>query len=254
MSRVLEGCCVLNTRPSHQADELTRSIQALGGKVISCPALAISPLPSEWKETLAPLHTFHLAIFISANAVNHFFTIVQAEHWPSTLPIIAIGPATAAKLNLLHLHVDSVPSLAESESLLTLPCFTKIKNKRILLIKGKGGRDFLSLTLQKQHAFVTELPVYERTIPQLPTNYLEQIWRNDHINIILFTSEQAMKQLFVMLEESAHEWLKNKPCLVISQRLHHAATALGIKTIFCTRPDAILQGLVAAHPFKRNLP
>ncbi|MCX7116251.1 MAG: uroporphyrinogen-III synthase [Gammaproteobacteria bacterium] len=254
MSGPLTGCCVLNTRPIHQAQALTESIQTLGGEVISCPALAISGLSPEWKNTLPPLHTFDLAIFISANAVSHFFSAIPAAHWPTTLPVVAIGPATAAKLQQLCINIDSVPALANSETLLTLPSFAHLSNKKILMIKGKAGRDFLSLTLRQQQALVTEVAVYERTMPDIPTDYLEQIWRNAPINIILFTSEQAMKHLFIMFGTAAHEWLKNTPCLVISQRLAHAATALGIKTVFTTRPDTLLTGLVAAYTLKRNTP
>lgn len=243
MKPILSGLCVLNTRPTQQAEPLTKAIQALGGKVISCPALEIRGLSTHWEKHLP---SFDNAIFTSQNAVNFFFDRVPAATWPQC-PTFAIGQATAKTLSNFNIHIQRLASQSSSEGLLALPELQQVSQQHFLLIKGQNGRTVISTTLTERGAVVTELAVYERVLPKYPTSFLQKIWRESPINIILFTSQQAMEQLFTLLGEEAIPWLRKTPCLVVSERLAHHARMMGIKTVFVTKPESLVEGLIEIH-------
>lgn len=245
MTNPLQGLRVLNTRPEHQARALSRRIIQAGGQAVNCPALAIAAPETPWLSKLPPLKNIDLAIFISANAVDFFFKGLDAinQPWPETITVIAIGQATAKALNQLAIDVDALPAHEDSEHLLQLDPFQNSANKNILLIKGKEGRTFIEKNLIQNKAQLFTLEVYQRLLPSYDPNELNSIWQNDAVDIILFTSEQGMLNLFRMFGPKARHWLCETPCLVISQRLAVAAKKQGIKKIVISSPTTIFETL-----------
>ena len=67
----LRGLRVLVTRPAHQADDFCAGLEREGARAIRFPAIAIGPPPdaAAVAAIAASLARFHLAIFISVNAV-----------------------------------------------------------------------------------------------------------------------------------------------------------------------------------------
>ncbi|WP_238583819.1 uroporphyrinogen-III synthase [Legionella brunensis] len=244
----MQGLRVLNTRPLEQGKLLSSSIVAAGGIAIECPALAIEAL----KFSLPNLHHATQAIFISANAVNYLFDKLKQQHilWPSAIKTIALGQGTAAALRKQNVLIDCLPDEATSESLLTLSTLQDIKGKTVLLFKGEGGRTTISETLIARGANLNIIEVYKRIMPNFKQQYLDSLWRENAVDIILFTSQQAMQNIFTMFGKAAHVWLCNTPCLVISERLAEAAALLGIRQIMVSNPETILQTL---HQFNEGL-
>ncbi len=214
--------------------------------------MAIESNEKTWFSSLPDLVTVDQAIFISGNAVKYCFKTL-AEHkltWPSSIEVIAVGQATAQNLMNHGIRVNSVPSHATSEDLLTLAAMQKIKGKIVLLVKGEGGRTLISETLQARGAHLISLAVYRRVMPAHEQQDLHSIWQDNAVDIILFTSQQAMNNIFTLLGKNAHTWLCNKPCLVISERLAKLASLLGIHTVIISRPETILTTL---HQFNQGL-
>ncbi|WP_028388659.1 uroporphyrinogen-III synthase [Legionella fairfieldensis] len=241
----LQGLRVLNTRPVEQAKALSQAIETAGGTAIECPALTIVPTSRAWLSSLPVLHKVDQAIFVSANAVTHFFTSLKQERlqWPSTIQIIAIGPATATALAQYHIRVDWIPAITDSEHLLKLEIMRAIHHKTILLIKGEEGRDVLEKGLTARGTNLIPVNVYRRQLPEPNPQYISSLWHNDAVDIILFTSEQAMNNLFTLFGEEAYTWLCSKPGLVISKRLAEAAALAGIQTILVSSPENLLKTL-----------
>lgn len=239
----LHGLRILNTRPLHQASSLSQLIEAANGKVLSCPALEIIPTPPTWVETLPLLAQFNYVIFTSTNAVNYFFAGFNSFNWPKLMCTTAIGKATALALENYNIHVDFIPSIATSEQLLMLKPFQECSGKNVLLVKGKGGRDVISTQLNARNAQITELAVYQRILPKLNSQQLKRWWREDALDIILITSNEAMQNLFLLFEKISHEWLKQKTWVVISERLMDEAKALGIKHVKLCNHETIIKSL-----------
>jgi uroporphyrinogen-III synthase len=238
----LHNLRVLNTRPLAQAKELSCAINNTGGIAVECPALKIEATNQQWLSSLPNLEKAEYAIFISANAVEYFFTALKQQrlYWPATVKVVAIGQGTASSLRKHGISAHLIPSQADSEHLLALAELQMVRKKTILLLKGEGGRPLIADILTSRGATVWSFDVYKRTKPEIDQQYLYSLWRDDAVDIILFTSQQAMRNIFALFDEGAHAWLCSKPCLVISDRLAKSAALLGMRTILVSSPETIL--------------
>lgn len=245
MSDSLQGLRVLNTRPQGQAQALSSAIRAAGGMVIELPTLVIKATPA-WLKHLPDLKQVHQAIFVSANAVEQCFTQLQQAglHWPTTIKVIAIGHGCAAALKKFNLPIHALPERADSEHLLALPSLRAPQEQNILLFKGAGGRTLIAESLLSKGVNLHALNVYQRVMPKINHQFVKSIWRDDLVDIILLTSEQSMHHLFKLFEEDAHHWLRQKTCLVISERLAQVASSLGMNTIIRSHPDGMMNALI----------
>ena len=241
----LRGLRILNTRPLEKGQALHQAICDVGGVSIDLPALTIEPTANEWLKNLPNLNHINQAIFISSNAVTYFYLALEQKQltWPATINTTAIGNTTAATLAKWQIHVDHVPSIADSEHLLQLNPLQHVKNQTILLVKGEGGRMDITKTLLARGANLISVNVYRSILPNTEQKFIHSLWHDDQVDIILFTSQQAMHNIFTLFGEAARVWLCSKPCLVISERLAEAAFTLGMRTIIVSRYDTILNTL-----------
>nr|HAT8714452.1 uroporphyrinogen-III synthase [Legionella jordanis] len=248
MTKTLNNLRILNTRPKAQAKDLKKAIEAEGGVALDCPALAIQELSFQTPD----LNSLEIAIFVSSNAVHYFFKSLRSQNipWPSSIAIVAVGHATANALLHYNLRSSNIPKGCNSESLLAIELLQQVKEKKILLVKGEGGRTLIAETLVNRRAELISLDVYKRVMPGYDSQYLQTLWQDKAVDIILFTSEQAMYNIFQMFGPSAHSWLCNTPCIVLSQRLAKAASSLGMQRIIISKPEAILETL---HQFNQGL-
>ena len=245
MKKPLHGLRILNTRPLEQGLALHQAISDAGGISVDLPAIAIEPTANDWLKKLPNLDTLNQAIFISSNAATHFYSALKQQQlaWPSAIKITAIGNASASALEKWNIRIDNCPLIADSEHLLQLEILQQVQNQTILLVKGVGGRMHIATTLQKRGAKLISLDVYQRVLPTTQQNSIYSVWHDDLVDIILFTSHEAMHNLFSLFGDSARSWLCSKPCMVISERLAEAAFMLGIQAIILSRYDTMLSTL-----------
>lgn len=237
----LNGLRILNTRPLEQGKALSQAITDAGGIAIEFPTISIEATHADWFSRLPELTQIKQAIFISTNAVNYFFNRLDRHDvdWPSSIQIIAVGKASGEALSMRGLTSHHIPAIADSEHLLALNTLQQIKHQTILLIKGEGGRPLIAETLCSRGAHLVSLPVYRRVLPELSEQYINSLWHDDAVDIILFTSQQSMSNLFTLFGKEAHAWICSKPCVVISERLSKEAALLGMRTIITSRYDVI---------------
>ncbi len=242
----LNGLRILNTRPLGQNLQLQEDILSSGGVSIALPALSIEPTPDTWLNQLPNFVEIDIAIFISANAVSYFFESLRNHGlaWPSSIQNIAIGKATGNMLSKYNVRLDEVPKIADSEHLLALESLQQVSNKKILLVKGVNGKQEIEHTLFKKQAILFSVDVYRRVLPCIEQELIDSLWHDDLVDIILFTSLQAMHHLFVLFGEVKTSWLCSKPCVVISERLAHEAYALGINTVLVSQYDKLIDTLL----------
>jgi uroporphyrinogen-III synthase len=252
MSTLL-GLRVLNTRPKLQAQTLSQEIINAHGQVIECPLLEINATATVWMNNLPPLDTVDIAVFISSNAVHYCFEALLREkiQWPQHIHNIAIGHATAKTLQKYHIAVHDIPDVADSEHLLECAALKKPWNKKILLFKGIGGRPLIEQSLLQQKAGLHLFEVYERTLPKIDQKFLNSIWQERLVDIILLTSEESMQHLFLMFGDAAHDWLCDTPCLVLGHRLAQSAASLGFKKVILSRPNQIMDTLFDYYQSKK---
>ena len=232
---------ILNTRPAPQNHSLSVAINNSGNIAIELPTIQ-TEATTEWFPLMPCLSTIKYAIFISPNAVNYYFTGLAQNnvYWNNNIFVIAIGTATSAALQNYNIKVDLLPSKSDSENLITLSCLQNIQQQSILLIKGTTGRTLIEQTLVQRGALLTILKVYNTRIPKYNSDFLNELWRNKNIDLILYTSQQGIYNLFTLFAPHTHSWLKKIPSLVISERLNFYAKEFGIKNIITCSYDQII--------------
>jgi uroporphyrinogen-III synthase len=244
----LRGAGVLVTRPAHQADRLCRLIEAHGGRAVRFPAVEIRE-PRELenaKSLLAAANGFDLVVFVSANAVDS-----AADHLPSPLraTVAAVGEATARALRRHGLEPSILPvGSADSEGLLAAPGLADVTGRRVLIVRGEGGRPLLGDALAKRGAEVRYAEVYRRALPASDPAALLSRWR-ETVDVVTVTSRELLDNLLVLLGDAGRARLLATPLVVISDRLAATARAAGFTRVAVAASaldDAVLEGVLRA--------
>ena len=123
-------------------------IEKRKGIPLLLPTLVISPFLEEARavENRLLLTDADIAVFISKNAVSHALDLFP--HIVDTLlgkTVLAVGQATARCLKVSGFGKVGQVDTGGSEALLRLPELneTAIREKRIVIIRGQGGREEL---------------------------------------------------------------------------------------------------------------
>jgi uroporphyrinogen-III synthase len=227
MNDRLRGLGVLVTRPTLQSQALCDKIIQLGGKPIPFPALEIRPvLPAP----LIPTGQ-DIILFVSPNAVRIGLPLLPTV--PSLPSVGAVGQGTAALLRAEGVTVDIVPSDQwDSEGLLEHPFLQDLSDKRVLIIRGQGGRSLLSDTLTARGALVRYAEVYRRCLPNIDSVSILERWESE-VDLIYASSNEILDNLFILLGKPGGERLRRTPLMMVSKRGVEHARSLGCKSIFC---------------------
>lgn len=227
----LNGRNIVITRPLGQANKLTSLIEEAGAKAHLFPLLEITPLTDyqDFDEKIKQLNQVDWAIFISSNAVQNSLPRIlkQLGHVPPNLKFAAIGPKTAADLAEFGIKNTLTPQdRFDSEALLALPEMQAIKNQKILIFRGIGGREVLADTLKQRRAFVEFAESYQRVNPQKNLISLELLASQNRLDAIVVTSSEAMRYLLEMANDA--EWLKKVKLCVNHARIAGQAKTAGL--------------------------
>jgi uroporphyrinogen-III synthase len=229
----LKNMRVLVTRPSPSGEKLCQLLAEHGAIPVHFPTIEIQSKQNDadFMKNLTNLGTQDWLIFISPQAVYTSIASIRNHwpHFPPTLKLAAIGAGTAEALKEAGYLVDAIPSIWNSEGLLSLSAFENIKNLQIMLVKGKGGREVLTQTLIKRGAIVNELIAYERKLPSILISF-----DISTIDAIIGSSYEAVHNLCSLIEEKKLTQLFNIPLLVPSERIKILARDLGFQTIWVT--------------------
>lgn len=212
--------------------------------------MIIEPLPDDWLQQLPPLTTVDIVIFVSTNAVHHFFTGLHTHGitWPKSVTVIAIGQTTANALMSYHQGPLYQPLIADSEHLLQLDSVQQVTDKTVLLVTGGNSRPLIATTLRDKGASVYDIPVYQRLPPEKNLDFTHALWQDDAIDVVVLLSQEATANVLTLFAEEAKAWILSKPCIVISPRLAKAAHAAGFQTVITTPYADLLTTLASmAH-------
>ena len=226
----LTGRTILITRPLGREGNLRGLIEQAGGSVLHYPVFKIQTPSDIEVESLArirdQLHSFSMAIFISATAVeqSQIYFPVLPEH----LTIVSIGSKTTQALDMHNIQTDIEATEHNTESLLQSPQLQapKIQGQRILIFRGEGGRALLGDTLVRRGAQVRYVETYHRKIPPLPPLTEQQINTLDAVTI---SSNEGLDNLVTLMEDPS--LLIDVPIIVPGERAASLAKQHGFKVI-----------------------
>lgn len=245
----LAGIHIAVTRPPEQATKLTAAITGAGGEVISFPLLDIKALDDlgAFDAAVSPLSQFDWAVFISSNAVQYGMPLLQKKGIPANLKFAAIGPTTAASLQGYGIAEVLTPSERfDSEALLALPALQQMQGKRVLIVRGVGGREVLAETLKQRGADVVFGECYRRVNPQSSAECLQQAYATGQLQGIVVTSTEALRFLLALAGEAG--WLKRTPVFVNHARIAEQAHASGLIAFSADQSgDTAMLSLLQTH-------
>lgn len=224
---------VLVTRPLGQGEGLCRLAEAAGYEVYYLPAIEIrDPADGAPLQTLVEsLDRYDLAVFISVNAVTHGLDFILAQRrWPRQVKIATVGASSAAALGEYGLVPDLVPAQHfNSEALLALDEMRDMHGKRVVILRGSGGREHLRETLLARGAEVDYVEVYRRVCPEVDQQLMRSLLQQGALDVVTVTSNETLENLLAMAGPEGQPLLHGLPLVVASERQALLARQLGFR-------------------------
>jgi uroporphyrinogen-III synthase len=242
----LAGIGVIVTRPQRPAAVLATRIAALGGRPLIWPAIVILP-PADGRQ-LADVHArlddYDIAIFVSANAVEHGGRAQRP--WPAHLRVYAPGQGTAEALAQAGIQDARMPQTSwDSEGLLELPELADVRGKRVVIFRGEGGREFLGNALRARGAIVDHVPCYRRVAPQSGADGLVETMRDGRAHALTLTSAEGLVNLMNAVGLEGRAYLTAIPAFSVHARIAERAREYGLPAVETAGGDAgLLAGLL----------
>ncbi|WP_438395732.1 fused uroporphyrinogen-III synthase HemD/membrane protein HemX [Caballeronia sp. DA-9] len=254
---------VVITRPSGQSIALIAMLERAGFAPFEFPLIDIgpaadtAPLQAALGELYAPAELgFALVVFVSPNAIQHAFAALSAP-WPTHVALGVVGPGSVAALARQGIAAPAYTVISpgadatitetptdpryDSEALYAaiMSHFGPdgLKNKRVLIVRGDGGREWLADTLVDAGANVEKVAAYTRIVPEPSMRDWERIHEllSGEPHAWLLTSSEGVRNL----EELAREYLtadetltlKHVPLVTPHPRIAEAARQAGFDRI-----------------------
>lgn len=255
-ARRLEGLGVVITRPGQAAAALAAALAAEGARAIVFPTLEIRPVPSTpaREAALDLLPACPLAIFVSANAVEHGLAAARARGpWPAATRVAGIGEATAERLrNSGFPEVISPAERFDSESLLALPELQAVEGRNIIVFRGEGGRERLKEALEARGARVTYAECYRRERPRSDPREVAAALEKGEVQAVSALSAESLVNFVALLDEAARARLSGVALAVPHAAIGDHPEARRFGRLLVTAPGS--RGLADALATLRQTP
>ena len=268
---------VVLTRPEGRNDLLAARLMAKGFRTLALPALSIQPLETDPFALPVP-HAYDLIVFVSSNAVRIYLDLLEqgdcAAKWPSATLAATVGQASAAPLyqagyiphaNILHPGLEDPQHDSEALWAMLQPILPRLR--RVLIVRGETGREWLGQQLEQAGVQVERYAIYRRE-PVLWSHeqYLSirDATQSDCPLICLFTSAESVQAFHSNTEKYNLQTVWQRAVFVVihervASRLQSlltvgAGTARDPVVKICSpSDDAIFQTVVsAAFPLQRR--
>ena len=262
-STSLSGLSVLVLRSARIDDPLTKALSAAGATVASYPIFAIEaidfPVASSFfnmpssnmrlSQVSAESHSpcYDSIIFVSRHAVSHGLGVLQqAGIEVDQAEVAAIGATTAGMLNDWGINAFYPTEQASTESLLAMPEMKNVAGRRLLIVRGQGGRETLKNTLIERGAEVTYCEVYRRVLDARHADAIRVFLNNERQVIVLAHSGDIVRAYAELLRSgnflnagfsnhTSEEVEKNSvwelPCITPGFRVADIARECGFKQV-----------------------
>lgn len=247
------------TRPLVQSAAWQARLQAAGVDAVALPLIAIAPAQDAQavRQAWQRLPTLAFAMFVSANAVQHFFAArPEGARWPAALQAGSTGPGTAAALRAAGLSAEQVvtPEVSagrfDSEALWALISDREWAGTEVLVVRGEDGRPWLAEHWRAAGARVQFVAAYRRLPPTLDaagqatldaarTQPADCVWH--------FSSSEAIAQLMALAPGAS--W-QSATALVTHERIEDRARQAGFGRVILVGAGVqeALRGFVLASP------
>ena len=215
-SMPLHGRQVVITRARDAGGSFAAGLRALGAEVTEFPTIeAVAPDSyAEIDAALERLAGFDWVIFTSATGVERLLermrtrgADVRALSGPK---LVAIGPATAARLAAHALTVAAIPAEYRAEAIIEAIGAERIRDAQILIPRAQVAREVLPEMLIAAGAReVVVAPVYKTVKPEhAPIDRVRAMAIAGTIDLVAFTSSSTATNFCEMVGAAAARGLK----------------------------------------------
>jgi len=236
--------CVIVTRPRAQAEPWVQALRARGLQAQALPLIDIAAAPdaAPIERAWQGLASFDFVMFVSANAVEHFFSRrPPGAAWPAGLRAGSTGQGTTSALRACgvapHDIVQPAPDEpSESEALWRQVAAQGWGGRRVLIVRGEDGRNWLAQQFEQAGAAVEFLVAYQRRPPVLDepsARLLAAALDDPQGHVWLFSSSEALDHLLDVAP--ATDWSAAQ-ALVTHPRIAQRAQQAGFGRVAQTRP------------------
>jgi uroporphyrinogen-III synthase len=243
---IATGRPVVITRPLKQGVLFQQRLSQAGLSGVLFPLLDIAELPDTTALRASParLDDYAMVAFVSPNAIDHYFEHLQS--WPQQVDIAVMGAggvaalqAYADKLQGVRIISPTNPLKTDSETLLQELDLRRLAGKRVLIVRGQSGREFLADALRCHGVLVDQLPAYLRSEPVFDAQRQQQLYeliRQQAVWVI--TSSEALRTLDRWIRQSGEDIIvanmQGQHLLVSHRRIAETAQQLGFHSITLT--------------------
>lgn len=256
------------TRPAREALRWVETLRQAGIPAEALPLIDIAPLqPGQAAAAWQKMDSYAALMFVSANAVEHFFAADQAAGQSgraqaaintiagrmsgnSGVRFMAPGPGTVAALlqaGVAAAQIDAPDGDADqfdSEALWRVVGGRNWQGKTVLIVRGDSaqageapptpGRDWLARQWHDAGATVDFVAVYQRQAPQFDAaqQALAQLASSDG-SVWLFSSSEAVSHLVSAVDA---DWAAAR-AIATHPRIAQTLRAAGWGVVAASRPD-----------------
>jgi uroporphyrinogen III methyltransferase/synthase len=226
----LFGRRIVITRAREQSGEMLAALLDLGADAVSLPTIEIQPArdPAPLDHAIAQLECYDWLIFTSVNGVRFFLDRLDRSARDLRglrARLCAIGPATRAAIEALHLKVDVVGAEYVAEGLLEAFKAHDLVGTRILLPRAAVARDLVPNELRARGARVDVVETYRTCVPGGVAARAAEIWAARKPDWIAFTSSSTVTNF---LETAGIDLLRGVKVVAIGPVTTATARKLGV--------------------------
>lgn len=234
------------TRPKERSEDTVKLVAAHGWEALILPTVEIAPRSK--KEIIAAvgrLENYDWLVLTSASGAA-----IMHRHFGGELKkikIAAIGKKTGDFLEAKGIKVSLVPKEYKAENLAEALIGAGVEDKKILVARASIGREVLVEELKK-HARVIEAPLYDTVLPK-STKEIKKFkneLKNGRVDAIVFTSSQAAKNFFKLIDKDSARKLSELKICAIGPITAQTLRELGVRVDVMPKEytvEACLKGL-----------
>jgi len=218
---------LLITRFAPDAQRLADLLNAQGIFALAQPLLCVQKTAEFTDVRFVLAKSYDYIIAVSRNAVDYTAQALAGQCWPNSV-YLAVGKATQARLQDASGQPVQIPCTEfDSEGLLALPCLAQPAGKKVLILRGVGGRELLAQILTERGAVVDYYQPYQRVAINLSGSLLVNKWQQQEINGAIISTVELLDRLIELVPKEAHNWLKQMTIYVPGRRIASHASELG---------------------------
>ena len=252
---------VIVTRPKQEARQWVDALADAGYEAVALPLIGVlpTPYPEAVQAAWQRLDSFDAVMFVSGNAVDHFFAQKPAEalvldaHGAIKIRAFVTGPGSFSALKQAHVNPVSIDmpdrdaGQFDSEALWAVVRHRVVPGYRVLVVRGTNfaegldaapaegaGRDWFADQVRAAGGHVEFVVSYQRRAPKLSDSerHLADVAAGDG-SVWLFSSSEAIANLVAAC--AGQSWAQAK-AVVTHSRIAQAARVAGFGVVCESRP------------------